>query len=246
MNDDPVTGLDRLAGVLAVLVAATLALTACGGGSSTPQVASLGSTSSTASASSASASSASANSPAGGNSPTASDSPSAGSTGSAGNPTQLLDEWATCMRSHGDTGQSDPVVDANGVIHIYMQPSTQEFGQQAHDSSGPCGSYLLRAANALRGGRPAPAGPSQAQLLKYAECMRANGVPKFPDPTGSTTYVGNLDPAGPVFQNADQLCSKQTGTSSGSEPEPPGSIQVAPANGVPANAPTEIQVGGDG
>ena len=35
-----------------------------------------------------------------------------------GNPTQLLDEWATCMRSHGDPDQVDPTIDANKVIHI--------------------------------------------------------------------------------------------------------------------------------
>ena len=28
--------------------------------------------------------------------------------GSRGNPTQLLDEWATCMRGHGDPSQADP------------------------------------------------------------------------------------------------------------------------------------------
>ena len=30
-----------------------------------------------------------------------------------GSPTKLLDEWAVCMRSHGDPGQVDPTVDAS-------------------------------------------------------------------------------------------------------------------------------------
>jgi hypothetical protein len=60
--------------------------------------------------------------------------------------------------------------------------------------------------------------------------MHAHGVPKFPDPNGcGETYVGNLDPNGVVFQNADKLCSKETGALSGSQPEPPGSLMVGPA-----------------
>ncbi len=35
-----------------------------------------------------------------------------------GDPTRLLDEWADCMRSHGDPNQADPTVDAYGVINI--------------------------------------------------------------------------------------------------------------------------------
>ena len=59
--------------------------------------------------------------------------------------------------------------------------------------------------------------------------MRAHGVPKFPDPKSGETYVGNLDPNGAVFQNADKMCSKKTGTLSGSQPEPPGSTMVGSA-----------------
>ena len=31
-----------------------------------------------------------------------------------GNATQLVDEWAACMRSHGDPNQADPIIDATG------------------------------------------------------------------------------------------------------------------------------------
>ena len=39
-------------------------------------------------------------------------------TPTGGNPTQLLDEWAWCMRAHGDPGQADPTIDASKVIHL--------------------------------------------------------------------------------------------------------------------------------
>jgi hypothetical protein len=37
-------------------------------------------------------------------------------------------------------------------------------------------------------------------------------VPDFPDPNGSgSSYVGNLDPNSPTFQNADKLCTEKVG-----------------------------------
>ena len=82
----------RSGGMAAVAAAAAIGLAACGG-SSSPHVASLGNSSGNASASTT-------------------------TTLPKGNPTQLLDEWASCMRSHGDPDQVDPTIDANEVIHI--------------------------------------------------------------------------------------------------------------------------------
>jgi hypothetical protein len=182
-------------GGLAVLVAAAaIGLAACGGGSSTPHVASLG-TSSSASGS--------------GNSDGSGSPTTAAPTGNA---TKLLDEWAACMRSHGDPSQTDPTIDADKVIHITMQNVSQTVSSEAHGSTGPCSNYELAAENALRGGQSAPQAPSLAAQLKYAECMRANGVPKYPDPNGSQEQsIGNLDPNSPAFQDANKLCVKKTG-----------------------------------
>ena len=224
----PRRGLCGLTAGIALLTAA------CSSGSSTPQVASLGTSSS-------------GNAASNGNG-------SAAAPGSTGNATQLVNEWAACMRRHGDTGQADPTIDSNGVIHITVPPQGpggENFSNEAHNSTGPCGSYLQAASRALLGGRPSPPPPSLAQLLKYARCMRAHGVPKFPDPNGSgETYVGNLDPNGAVFINADKVCSKETGTLSASQPEPPGSIMVgpgvAPSDGVgrSGNATGAVPTGG--
>jgi len=207
-------------GGLAVLVAAAIGLAACTGGTSGPRVASVENTSADPGGSPASGGAGGASSPA---------------PGSAGNATRLVDEWAACMRGHGDPSQADPTIDTDGVIHIttpLSEPGTDsaEIGDEAHNSTGPCGSYLQAASKALLGGRPSPPPPSLAQQLKYAECMRAHGVPKFPDPNGSgDTDVRGLDPTGPVFLNADKVCSKETGEQSSSSPEPPGSIMVQSA-----------------
>jgi hypothetical protein len=186
----------RRAGGLVVLVAAALALAACGGGPSSSGVANLGKSSSNAS----------------GNTTT---------TLSQSDPTQLLNEWATCMRSHGDPNQADPTVDANKDIDITWDPAipggyngTNKGGQ---GNSGPgqyCRAYLTAAQSAL-GGNQQPHS-DQATLLKYAKCMRTNGIADFPDPVNGNLSLnlgasGDLNPNSPAFQTASKLCAERTG-----------------------------------
>ena len=72
--------------------------------------------------------------------------------------------------------------------------------------------------------------PSQTRLqqdaLKYARCMRANGVPNFPDPNpggGFLFHTGNgVDPSSPAFQAARAKCQKllPSGPTPGSTTQP--------------------------
>jgi hypothetical protein len=70
---------------------------------------------------------------------------------------------------------------------------------------------------ATTGGRAVSSGslPSQTQTqedaLKYAECMRANGVPNFPDPKAGGGFLftaGGFDPSSPAFKAAQATCKK--------------------------------------
>ena len=50
-----------------------------------------------------------------------------------------------------------------------------------------------------------------AKLVQYAQCMRAHGLPSFPDPVDGqlrlqVTKGGPLDPSSPQFQAAQQAC----------------------------------------
>ncbi|MBV9164872.1 MAG: hypothetical protein JO342_01845 [Solirubrobacterales bacterium] len=203
---------------LAVLMtAAAIGLAACGG-SSSPHVASLGTSSSGRG--------------------TSSDSGSSGTTPAAaqGSPTQLLDEWASCMRRHGDPNQLDPTIDANKLIHVKWNPAipgglsgTNKGGQ---GNSGPgqyCRSYLDRAQTALSGGPPKQ--PDPGELLKFSACMQANGIPDFPDPTGTNLSIpmnggGDLNPTNPVFRKASILCAHKTGLLGLSGSPQPGTIEL--------------------
>src|ERR1700735_3410050 len=96
------------AGGVAVFAALAAAAAAGCGGSSSPRVASLGNSEAKSLVST--------------------------TTLPKGNPTQLLDEWTSCMRSHGTPGVADPTIDSNGVIHITL-PST-DGGPQSLGSGG--------------------------------------------------------------------------------------------------------------
>jgi hypothetical protein len=224
------TNCPQAAGLAVLATAAAVGIVACSGSaSSTPQVASLP-----------------ANSSAGGGSTAAGSTAPAGPAHRSGNATQLLDQWATCMRRHGDPGQTDPTIDSDKVIHIIIpvihtgaaQATDQQASADAHGSTGPCAGFELAAQKALRGGQPAPKGPTMAQQLSYAKCMRAHGVTKFPDPNGSgETDVLNLDPNGPVFRSADKVCSQRSGMVAAGAPAPPGTVQVQSAGLPPGGVP---------
>jgi hypothetical protein len=53
--------------------------------------------------------------------------------------------------------------------------------------------------------KPSSTGSGGTQALTYANCMRANGTPTFPDP-GSNGALPN--PALPAFQAAKKACAK--------------------------------------
>jgi hypothetical protein len=202
----------RSGGIAALATATLIGLAACGG-SSSPHVASL-------------------------NNSTGNASGSTTTTVPKGNPTQLLDEWASCMRSHGDPNQVDPTVDANKVIHITFPADASGNGPVGlgKGSNDPCGAYLTAASTALRGGKPLQK-PDTAKLEKFAQCMRANGIPDFPDPSGDglsiQTHPGSdLNPNNPTFTNASKLCAKKYGVPGlGGGAPPAGSIEATAGSG---------------
>lgn len=90
--------------------------------------------------------------------------------------------------------------------------SSPSVATVATTGTGPAAST-----NAGGGGGATPgASPSQAQqqqdALKFSQCMRANGLPGFPDPSaggGIEIPVGSgIDPTSPAFQRAQARCRK--------------------------------------
>jgi hypothetical protein len=219
-------------GLAALVAAAALALAACSG-STGPQVASLPASNTVASNTGTTASSTRATT-----------GKSSSATRSAkGDPTALLDEWATCMQSHGDPNQAAPTVDAYGVINVTIPSGASEtLSGEVHAGADPCNHYIAAAQTALRAANPVGSAPDQTEQIKWVNCLRANGYPRFPYPQGNQTNFNGtgIDPTSPAFVNgkANQTCGKQIGAPSWwtNGTGPPGDVVVSSA-GIGPNGP---------
>jgi hypothetical protein len=109
--------------------------------------------------------------------------------------------YASCLRSHGVAAAVQP----DGTMLIAQTPETRASTQSAEQD---CRSLLPP------GGLP---GPTKAQLaarlardLKFASCMRAHGVPAFPDPSShggiDITPSMGIDASSPRFRSAQRSC----------------------------------------
>jgi len=116
-------------------------------------------------------------------------------------------KFSVCMRSHGVTEFRDPTVGSNGL------PS---FGPTLNVNGGaPVYNAADRACKqdlpSLAPHTSAAKATANAAALKYATCMRSNGVPNFPDPNGQgviqiNNAIGVLEQSSPVFQKAETAC----------------------------------------
>ncbi len=173
--------------VASSLVAISLLAGACGSGSHPSAVASLGKTTSS--------------SPVAGGVAT-----TLPSGASAEKHYQRALKYSLCMRSHGITNFPDP--NNGGGIQIGSTSGINPQSPQFQTAQKSCDKYF-----------PAPdlsraqIAQEQARALEFARCMRANGVPNFPDPQ----FAGNgveverpvpgVDPKSPTFQVATAKCN---------------------------------------
>jgi hypothetical protein len=109
--------------------------------------------------------------------------------------------FAKCMRTHGDPGFPDPGPEGafpndNG--------SLKKDSPQFKTAAAACKKFE-------------PGSPPQSvfqqdyrRLLKYSACMRAHGLPKFPDPVLEDHGVGykgdGINPNAPQYKAAHQAC----------------------------------------
>ncbi|MGA3214773.1 MAG: hypothetical protein ABSD97_03685 [Acidimicrobiales bacterium] len=167
----------------------------------------------------------------------------------ASNATALVDEWATCMRRHGDPDQTDPMIDSHGGINITVPSgdASHAFGEALHNVTGTCSQYLAAAQRVLRAEIPyTPFNPDTALIVQYANCIRANGIPNYPYPVGDKTDFNGtgINLNSPVFLSANNVCGKQIGAPAWwiNGWGPPGDISSTsgPTGGVPHGDPVPV------
>lgn len=113
------------------------------------------------------------------------------------------------MRSHGVT--NFPEASASGGP---QQGGPVNLSSPQYLAASKACAHLAQGGT---GNAPAPNPQSQAQALKYAECMRSHGIASFPDPNSSGGFtlgggaVGDsggsgIDLNSPQFHSASQAC----------------------------------------
>jgi hypothetical protein len=126
-------------------------------------------------------------------------------------PAQRADQlaYSECMRAHGVSDFPDP--NSQGQIQLN--------GGQGSDLN-PDNPIYKNANNACESKQPKPTPAQQAQAeayaLRVAECMRANGIKDYPDPSShsggrisinlNNSPGSDLNPNNPLFQRAQHKC----------------------------------------
>jgi len=160
--------------------------------------------------------------------------------------------FSECMRANGVPNFPDPT--GNG-IGIQVQ---QNNGQMTVNGVSVNAPAFEKAQQTCQSKLPTPPPLSEAQIasitkgaLKMAECMRANGVPNFPDPKVSAGPGGRgvrvqmgasgsnpgFNPQSPAFERAQQKCATATHGKGFAIAVAPGKQKAAASSGSvsPAN-----------
>jgi hypothetical protein len=124
--------------------------------------------------------------------------------------------YANCMRSHGVPDFPDPNGQGEFQLRSKFENGRVTQGQDLIPSSPAfqgaqraCGSF----GSAGRQVTKAQEERAFQQALSVAACMRANGVPDYPDPKLidgliDQEFNGRFNPESPAFQQAAKKCAK--------------------------------------
>ncbi|MFI5911752.1 hypothetical protein [Dactylosporangium sp. NPDC051541] len=95
---------------------------------------------------------------------------------------------AECIRQHGIPTYKDPVLTADGHVYTDARSLREADGTTILAAAAACDAQI-RAAELVPDGQ-APAPPKLVQAgVRSAQCMRANGLPNFRDPTANDLFT---------------------------------------------------------
>jgi hypothetical protein len=107
---------------------------------------------------------------------------------SASGPEQAALDFARCMRENGVPTFPDPIAQPDGSFGLQRPAGVST--EAIDDALASCESEA-QALGIASGAGDTDTG-AQDQLLKLSRCMRANGIPEFPDPEPGTDLVNGL------------------------------------------------------
>ena len=145
-------------------------------------------------------------------------------------------DFARCMREHG-VDMPDPTFDDQGNAQIGFEAGPVggdvQFAPDGEPGFREADKACRHHLQGVLGNGPdgKPDAEMQDKALKFARCMRENGVAGFPDPdfseSGMVRIGGQgLDPSSPTMQAAQKACQSILGPppgrgSGGASPAPP-------------------------
>jgi hypothetical protein len=118
--------------------------------------------------------------------------------------------YAHCMRSHGMPNFPDP--GSQGQFSN-LPSSVSDAGAKQASLSAQNACRHLAPGGGGAGGSNELSPAEQHQMLQYSACMRAHGIPDFPNPTSNGfNFAGTgINPGSPQLQTANHACSSIRG-----------------------------------
>jgi hypothetical protein len=113
--------------------------------------------------------------------------------------------FAKCMRDNGVPNFPDP--GKNGQIQLDPNSGVDQESAEYRKAQDACKQYI---GSAARVREDAASQWTIEDKIKYADCMRKNGLPSFPDPdkNGQMVLPRSIDPESEQFKAAESACSQ--------------------------------------
>ena len=134
---------------------------------------------------------------------------SPGANGGAGSSSRVFSQfeaYSKCMRRHGIPDFPDPTSSPGGGVSIQINGGP---GSDL-DRNNPKFKSANRTCQSLEpgaGSQPSQSAAKIAAEVKWAQCMRSNGLPGFPDPDSQGAFDSSkFNESTPAFQSASNAC----------------------------------------
>jgi hypothetical protein len=115
--------------------------------------------------------------------------------------------YSRCMRSHGVPSFPDPTISrSGGRVGIGLSiPASVGASPAFKTAQQACA--MLESGGPGGGGAAPITARQHREIVQFAACMRAHGVPDWPDPDAEGTFhVVNINTNSPAFTTATQKC----------------------------------------
>jgi hypothetical protein len=113
--------------------------------------------------------------------------------------------YARCMRSHGVSDFPDPATSGGGVGIVLQGGPGSDLNP--NNPRFKAANQACRSLQPAAHPAPTPSGQKIGAEVRWARCLRAHGLPNFPDPNGQGAFDSSkFDDSSPAFQTARNAC----------------------------------------